>query len=308
MRQIDFNTIVHSAWTEFEPERPVASIVDVSVNVSTNHVYRIDLEDGAHLFAKLSYFGSYEHFREDHSIIHALGDALGPPYESVLASSFLRDGKVWTYRHEGHGASLGEDVWVVFYHPVEVRRRLPRRLGADDIALLGTELARFHRACTDALPDESSISKTTRYDLEELLAAVDSEDSKFEYWPFDDVVRTHCEAYLRADDEFGSGLPKTPVFVDWNIGNFSLDDEGRIFSRWDYDWFRVSSRVFDFYFFSRVVSEAGGPIGVQLRHRHLGRRALPRIPPGLSRREPTPRGRGAFSFPRPIDSSSSTTS
>ena len=30
-----------------------------------------------------------------------------------------------------------------------------------------------------------------------------------------------------------------------------------LFSRWDYDWFRMSSRMLDFYFFSRVVSDAG---------------------------------------------------
>jgi hypothetical protein len=48
-----------------------------------------------------------------------------------------------------------------------------------------------------------------------------------------------------------------PVFVDWNIGNFSVTDDQKLFSRWDYDWFRVSSRVMDFYFFSRVVSNVG---------------------------------------------------
>jgi hypothetical protein len=37
------------------------------------------------------------------------------------------------------------------------------------------------------------------------------------------------------------------------------DDTGgfRLFSRWDYDWFRLESRVFDFYFLSRVSSSTG---------------------------------------------------
>ncbi|MDH3652232.1 MAG: hypothetical protein OEQ53_21265, partial [Saprospiraceae bacterium] len=50
---------------------------------------------------------------------------------------------------------------------------------------------------------------------------------------------------------------RLPVFIDWNIGNFSVAKDGSFYSRWDYDWFRVSSRVLDFYFFSRVVSEGG---------------------------------------------------
>jgi hypothetical protein len=48
-----------------------------------------------------------------------------------------------------------------------------------------------------------------------------------------------------------------PVFIDWNIGNFSVTPELELYSRWDYDWFRMSYRLLDFYFFSRVVSDAG---------------------------------------------------
>src|SRR5690606_1233824 len=44
---------------------------------------------------------------------------------------------------------------------------------------------------------------------------------------------------------------------DWNIGNFSVTPATGFFSRWDYDWFRISSRMMDFYFFSRVCSSAG---------------------------------------------------
>jgi len=52
-------------------------------------------------------------------------------------------------------------------------------------------------------------------------------------------------------------LDSIPVFIDWNIGNFSVAKNGMLYSRWDYDWFRVCSRVLDFYFLSRVVSDAG---------------------------------------------------
>jgi hypothetical protein len=54
-----------------------------------------------------------------------------------------------------------------------------------------------------------------------------------------------------------SKLESIPVFVDWNIGNFSVTNDYRFFSRWDYDWFRMSSRIMDFYFFSRVCSSVG---------------------------------------------------
>ena len=57
--------------------------------------------------------------------------------------------------------------------------------------------------------------------------------------------------------------PKMPVLIDWNLGNFSVefdrDDRSqfRLFSRWDYDWFRIESRLLDFYFLSRVSSRTG---------------------------------------------------
>jgi hypothetical protein len=57
--------------------------------------------------------------------------------------------------------------------------------------------------------------------------------------------------------------PKMPVLIDWNLGNFSVefDEEDRsrfrLFSRWDYDWFRIESRLLDFYFLSRVSSRTG---------------------------------------------------
>ena len=55
-------------------------------------------------------------------------------------------------------------------------------------------------------------------------------------------------------------MTKLPVLIDWNRGNFSVahDEEGfRLYSRWDYDWFRIEPRAMDFYFFSRVVREEG---------------------------------------------------
>lgn len=251
---IDFLAIVQQAWDAYAPDRPIRDIVDVSVNVSTNHVYRVDLVNGDTRFAKVSYFGTYRHFREDHTIIHALGSALPPPYEDFLARACVRDGRVHTHRHQRQGL----DMWVVFYHPVALGQRLPRQLEAQHIQDLGVELARFHRVCHDVKPDLPQHSKTTRYDIEALMQTLKSDQGRYEFGWYRDFIWRQCQTYLGTLDENGfDQLPTIPVFVDWNIGNFSLSADRRFFSRWDYDWFRVSSRVLDFYFFSRVVSSAG---------------------------------------------------
>ncbi|MDA0334945.1 MAG: hypothetical protein O2782_07265 [bacterium] len=146
----------------------------------------------------------------------------------------------------------------MFYRPVAVGDRLPRKLESHHVDNLGRELARFHRACSLATPELPGFSKTTRYDIDDLLVQLDSDQGRYEYGLHIDLIRSHCELYLLGLDRDGyDELPATPVFVDWNIGNFSVSADGRFYSRWDYDWFRVSSRVLDFYFFSRVVSTGG---------------------------------------------------
>ena len=71
----------------------------------------------------------------------------------------------------------------------------------------------------------------------------------------------HCDAFLVNADQLGyHDWPKLPVLVDWNLGNFSVErsEAGlRLFSRWDYDWFRIEPRTLDFYFLSRVSSAVG---------------------------------------------------
>lgn len=253
MRTTNLLSVVRETWNNFAADRPISSVVDVSVNVSTNHVYRMDLKSDDHLFAKISYFGTYQHFREDHSIIQALSQVLPDPYEGFLAHSYRQDGVVHTARH----ALLGQDVWVVFYRPVAIGERLPRKLETQHITSLGRELARFHRACSDAMPQLPGFSKTMRYDIADLLTELDTEAGQLDYGEHSEFIRSHCNIYLAGLDAGNEDLPSIPVFVDWNIGNFSLDRDGRFFSRWDYDWFRVASRVMDFFFFSRVVSSVG---------------------------------------------------
>jgi len=75
------------------------------------------------------------------------------------------------------------------------------------------------------------------------------------------LVEQHCDRFLEHAESIGyATLSRIPVLVDWNITNFSVglqDDGFRFFSRWDYDWFRIDSRVLDFYFAARVVRPEG---------------------------------------------------
>ncbi|MBS1527155.1 MAG: hypothetical protein JST19_16000, partial [Bacteroidetes bacterium] len=73
-----------------------------------------------------------------------------------------------------------------------------------------------------------------------------------------DFLKYHCEMFLKNRSKYNMGaFGVMPVFIDWNIGNFSVTKNLELYSRWDYDWFRMSYRVLDFYFLSRVVSDAG---------------------------------------------------
>ena len=254
MRLVDYATIIKKAWSEFDGSVLVHSIEDISARVSTNHVFRVRFDDGEHIIAKMSYFGKYEHFVEDHRIIHALSNNLLYPFENVLAKSLVRNGKVFTYRHKDNFI----DAWVVFYNPIRIQLKLPRRLDEHHIALLGREVARFHKACSRVSTVLPKSSKTLRSDIRGLLDTLDTEVGQFEHRMHITELKRQCDLFLTNRQKLVAKTVETmPVFVDWNIGNFSVTDNLELYSRWDYDWFRISYRVMDFYFFSRVVSNAG---------------------------------------------------
>jgi len=254
MYQVDFGQIVRQAWEAYSPHQPIRSIEDISMRVSTNHVFKINLPRHRFVIAKLSYFGKYDHFREDHHIINVLANNLPMPYQGLLASSLMQGDELYCYRHQD---SL-MDVWVVFYNPVRIDRKLPKRLEPSMIRALGRELARFHLTCTEQAPNLPASSKTLKSDLEHLLSLSQSEIGKYEHRGNQDAIADQCERFLAECDKLNTQyFARIPVFVDWNIGNFSVDRYHRFSSRWDYDWFRMSSRMMDFYFMSRVVSDIG---------------------------------------------------
>lgn len=251
---IDFTAIVKEAWLAYDNTREIVRIVDISAKVSTNHVYRVTFKDGSFIIAKLSYYGQYEHFREDHSIIDALSNNLLSPFENFLARSLRKGNELFIYRFK----SIILDAWVVFYRPIKIKQRLPRRLDNSHIIKLGEQVALFHKACNNIRHTLPTSSKTMAVDIETLLQSLTTDTGSYEHRMHEEEIRRQSNIFLENIDKLQvNSLEKIPVFVDWNIGNFSVSPSLRLYSRWDYDWFRMDSRVLDFYFLSRVVSDIG---------------------------------------------------
>lgn len=251
---IDFTAIVKEAWQDYDSTREILRIVDISAKVSTNYVYRLTFTDGNIIIAKLSYFGKYEHFKEDHSIIDTLSNNLPAPFENFLARSLAKGNFLYIYRFQNQIL----DAWVVFYRPITIKKRLPRRLDDDQIVKLAEQVALFHKACHCIRNTLPSSSKTLKTDIDHLLRIIETDYGKYEHRMHTDVIKQQADLFLENYHQIkGDEFDKIPVFVDWNIGNFSVTSSGRLYSRWDYDWFRMGSRMLDFYFLSRVVSDIG---------------------------------------------------
>ena len=251
---IDFTLVVSEAWQEYDSSRQIKSIEDISAKVSTNHVYRVWFEDGGIIIAKLSYFGRYDHFVEDHTIINALANNLPEPFENFLAKSLTKYGHLYTYRY--HDSAL--NAWVVFYNPIQIDCRPDRKQTEEHIVKLGKELAKFHKACKTVKNTLPPNFKQTYHDVDHLLELLKTETGQFEHRGHIESIRRQCTLFYENCERIGvNDLESIPVFVDWNIGNFSVTEKYRFYSRWDYDWFRMSTRVMDFYFFSRVCSSVG---------------------------------------------------
>lgn len=251
---IQFSGIIEEAWASYDPSRKIKSISDISAKVSTNHVYKVIFEDKGFVIAKLSYFGHYEHFVEDHTIINVLANNLSAPYENFLSRSLMKGNTVYTYRFRN--ALI--DAWVVFYRPIKIDKKLPRRLTEEQIKILGRQFGELHQTCSQVRNTLPPSSKTLHTDIEHLLRLIDSDFGRYEHRMNEDIIRRQCNLFLEHADRVNfKAWERIPVFVDWNIGNFSVTRSYKLFSRWDYDWFRMSSRILDFYFLSRIVSDVG---------------------------------------------------
>ena len=235
----------------------IVEVTELSPMVSTNHVYRLTLADGHHLVAKVSSYGSYWLFKEDHDRLHRCRQQLQDTrYANLLADTVTKDGRVFVHR-DG-------PLWAALYDEVPKRRSLPRIVSGADVQNLGEEMARFHQACREVarlVPPTSTSIKSDAIHLLDLL----SDPATAGRFPYDAgeraTIQAHAERFLEQLDLLGyDDWVKIPVLIDWNLGNFSVDYHGerfRLYSRWDYDWFRMDPRTLDFYFLSRVSSRTG---------------------------------------------------
>jgi hypothetical protein len=252
--------VIEAAWSDYGDPRSISRVEELSAMVSTNRVYRLCLDDGSNVIAKSSNYGSFFLFAEDHDRLHRACHLLrGGPYEHFMAGVLTSDGEPYLW-YDG-------EMWAVFYDEVAHRDRLPKILTDAQVSNLGSELAKFHRACTGIsrlIPAPSKTAKSDAVNLFEMLGS----RSAAEQFGLDqsrlDLVRRHTHRFLMAIHESGYDYwQKIPVLIDWNLGNFSVEPDPadpnrfRLFSRWDYDWFRIESRLLDFYFLSRVSSRTG---------------------------------------------------
>jgi hypothetical protein len=259
---------VAEAWAVYSAQagdpRWVAELVEVSVFVSTNHVYRLVFNDGSTLISKVSSYGSFFLFSEDHDRLHATHHLLGGTRHARLLADVLTVGNRPFTHYDGK-------TWVVFYEEVPRGRPLPKVLTEPQIVNLAQEIALFHRACADVAPRIPLTSTSIKADAIHLLDLVTNSRStkRFALTPAQlAVVADHTHRFLMRLEELQYDYwPKIPVLLDWNLGNFSItptretdspdDAEFRLYSRWDYDWFRIEPRMLDFYFLSRVSSSTG---------------------------------------------------
>jgi hypothetical protein len=255
---VTHRTAISAAWAAFHDPRGIVRLEEMSADVSTNRVYRLHLDDGSTVVGKVSSYGSYFLFYEDHDRLSRCAELLhGTRFQGMLAEIRQQDGRMFTW--------YDRNMWAVFYDDVPRRDALPKVLTHDQIRNLGHEMAEFHLACTDIAPRIPAGSKTVKSDAVHLLDLLESPfgPRNFELPPESiGILWRHTHQFLERLIELGyDEWPKIPVLIDWNLGNFSVAPQGdgsfRLFSRWDYDWFRIEPRLLDFYFLSRVSSKTG---------------------------------------------------
>ncbi len=249
--------IVFAAWHTYAGDEAPLACDAARVPVSTNRVYRLRFAARPNVYAKVSSYGSFVHFRQDHQRIEAWRTLLrGTRFSDFLAPVLRTNDDVYTY-HAGDG-------WVAFYAEVPWNVSLPRVLSDGQIATLAGEMAEFHRASLTAAAELAPTWKSLGSDIALLFDRTSSEawlaERGFGHAEAS-YLRDQSNLFLRNADRLGyAKLARIPVLIDWNIGNFSVTEGGDRFAlatRWDYDWFRIEPRMLDFYFLSRVVSAVG---------------------------------------------------
>lgn len=257
----DAESVVRIAWGDYsrkvEDRRRVVSMHEMSAHVSTNRVFQVRFDDDTTVVAKVSSYGSYFLFAEDHDRLARCASLL----RHGRWSGFLAD--VLTVRKRAYTWYDGR-CWCAFYGEVRRAESLPKILPTSDVAALAGEIARFHHACTEIASALPAVSNSVKGDAIHLYDQLTNPFAARNFQlPPEDIGMlakfTH-DLLLHLEHVHYDEWSKIPILVDWNLGNFSVvRDDGRLtlYSRWDYDWFRIETRLLDFYFLSRVSSRTG---------------------------------------------------
>ncbi len=248
--------IVRKAWQVINPGQ-IESSANLSRNVSTNSVYRIVYDGGKTLICKVSGYGTFEHFLEDHMALIDWRQAMaGTRFENLLAEPIAENNHFYAYTHDG--------TWVSFYRELESTHMLPAILSDTQIKCLAREMAELHHITEEKSMPHMEPAKSLESDTMVLWRSLDNEyyiDHLGLKVKEADFLKKQCETLLNNLEKLHyHKLHRMPVLVDWNLGNFGVDKtEGdfTMLGRWDYDWFRFEPSVMDFYFLSRVVRSEG---------------------------------------------------
>jgi hypothetical protein len=123
MSQSEYLRALHDAWADFGDPRSIVGIDDTSPNVSTNTVFRLHLSDRSCVFAKVSNYGSYFLFAEDHDRLFRCTQLLkGTRFEDFLVPVLAKNNQPIVHRpytwYDGN-------LWVAFYGEASKRDMLP---------------------------------------------------------------------------------------------------------------------------------------------------------------------------------------
>src|SRR6478735_2348161 len=212
---------LYAAWRAYGDERQIVSVTEVSAFVSTNAVYRIALDDGANVIAKVSSYGSYFLFAEDHDRLYRLSTLLASTrFSHLLARVLGRGGRAFTW-YDGK-------LWAAFYEEIDRARSLPAILADDEVENLAREMAYLHLASAETAAQIPPMSNSVKTDAIRLLEQLESPIAPFVFglsatqvasvWSQAHHFLLHLER-IRYDEWL-----RTPVLVDWNLGNFSVAD------------------------------------------------------------------------------------
>ena len=181
----NYQNILRYAWRAYDHTREIRSIEDISALVSTNHVFKLIMEDGNVLIAKVTYFGSFEGFAEDHTIINVLANNLPVRYANFLSRGLMKGNQLFFHRH----IDDEQDAWIIFYRPIQIQEA--RRGG----------LRLIHR------PLERLLAARQQHDLVAQPQVRSQRVGKYDDWAIGRAVFAHVERNVTDRDFHQEGSP-----------------------------------------------------------------------------------------------------